>query len=60
MAMCTSRKSTRRFARRKGSVRAECWPPKMITNVGTADVMAGDIARPVRILKGKSKKTTAR
>jgi hypothetical protein len=32
----------------------------MITSAGTADVMAGDIARPLRIIRGKSRKTTAR
>ncbi len=41
-------------------VRADCWPPNTVTVAGNADAKAGDIARPVQIIKGNRTKITNR
>ena len=41
-------------------MRADCWPPKIVTAAGNAEAKAGDIARPVQITNGKRTKITNR
>jgi hypothetical protein len=41
-------------------VRALWRPPKMVTNIGKTEVIAGDIAKPVINMKGNSTNMTAR
>src|ERR1051325_4736392 len=46
-------KTRSRVATTKWMGRADCWPPSVVTRTGMADVIAGDIARPVHTISGK-------
>jgi hypothetical protein len=53
------KKRTRAEMRKKWRVRADWWPPRVVTRAGKTAVSAGDMARPVQMMAGNRRKMTA-
>src|SRR5262245_23547097 len=58
MATWITRNATSNNVTKKCSVGADWRPPSIVTAIGAAETNAGDIARPVQMMSGKSPKMT--